>query len=367
MRIPRPLRWPRTATLTGLVLALLPIATVLWVHTATAAQQLGDVDAAIAKQRERVAENPSSAEAYNDLGNLLALGQNRAAAEEAYREALRLDPGSFSAHFNLAVLLRTGHRPAEALGILERALELEPNSAWAQYQLGAVHEALGHRKRATNAYARAFALDNRLALPDVNPLVIGNPLVTAAMLTRHDVPLADNSPRSYSDPVTISKLLLPPAAPEPAGETAAGSEGSEANDASEGSQAPTEPGGRAAQPPGAPTVGEVRPPAAASSQSPSPSAAPAAGARGNSRLEDASPDSSDRRITSDDIRSLRILNQATPQPGATPPAEGGTRDRNLQAPQRFRPGRRSSAQLDLEVAPGRRSTAAAASVRRARL
>lgn len=346
MNFPRlPLRWPRPAALSGLLLAALPLVTVLWVHTAAAAPQPPNLAAAIAAQREKVANSPGSAEAHNDLGNLLALGQDRPAAEEAYREALRLDPDSFSARFNLAVLLRSGHRPGEALEVLERAIALQPDSAWAHYQRGAAHQDLGRRKRATKDYARAFALDNRLALPDVNPLVIGNPLVTAAMLTRQDVPVADSTPRSYADPVAIGQLLQP--LPPPTQPTAA----------------PATAGGKTAQPPAATAVGAVRPSASATAP---PSPEDRAGARAGDRArppgapEIARPEPDDRRITTDDLRSLRILNQAPPESGEQPP-EGGTREgTGVEAPQRFRPGRRSSAQLDLQLLPGAGPTQALA-------
>ena len=334
-------RRPRPAALTGMVatvLDLLPIATMLWVHGAAATSQLGDLDAAIAVQLDRVAEQPTSPAVHNDLGNLLALAQDRVAAESAFREALRLDPDYFSALFNLAVLLRTGHRPGEAIQVLDQAVELEPDSAWSHYQRGAAHQALGHRKQATRDYARAFALDHRLALPDVNPLVIGNSLVTAALLTPQDVPVADATPRSYADPARISALLLPPPPPTPADPTAPGA-----------TSAPGSPAAPTAQQP-APAVGEVRPPATWSPTPPDDSASPGTAAPAPAEADDSEAET--RRITIDDVRSLRILNQSSPEGQAVPPPEGGTRrGADAEAPQRFRPGRRSSAQLDLRLRP----------------
>jgi hypothetical protein len=328
-------RSSRPAAATGLVLVLLPFATVLWVHRAAAAPQAGDLDSAISTQLERVAQQPASPEVHNDLGNLLALAQDREAAEAAYREALRLDADYFSALFNLAVLLRTGHRPQEAIQVLDRAVELEPDSAWSYYQRGAAHQELGHRKQATRDYARAFALDHRLALPDVNPLVIGNPLVTAAMLTPQNVPVADVTPRSYAEPGRISHLLLPPPPPPP----------TEAGATTE--PTPGTPAAANVQQPAPPAVGEVRPPASgeeAPAISPLPTSTPPV---------EGDDDEQPRRITVDDVRSLRILNQSSPEGQAVPPPEGGSRQGvDLQAPQRFRPGRRSSAQLDLRLLPG---------------
>jgi hypothetical protein len=331
MRQPPTPRRRRLAALSApLLLAALPLATVLWVHAAGAAADGPDLESAIAAQRTRIAEQPTSADAHNDLGNLLALGHDHAGAEAAYREALRLDPGSFSALFNLGVLLRSDRRPAEALEALEQAIAVDSSSAWAYYQQGAALQDLGRRKPATRAYARAFALDNRLALPDVNPLVIGNPLVTAAMLQpREGVPVADSTPRAYAEPGRVKALLLPPlppTAPAPATPEPGAEAPGAAPERESGSIVPrtTWSSGGAEEEPAAGEPGDVAP--------------------GESRTR--------RRISPDDLRTLRILNQPVAPESAQPPPAGGTRTEPGAAPERFRPGRRSSAQLDLRLVPG---------------
>ncbi|HVS15940.1 MAG TPA: tetratricopeptide repeat protein [Thermoanaerobaculia bacterium] len=351
---PQPRRRRLAALAPPLLLAALPLVVVLgvealWVHAAAAVDG-PNLGAAIAAQRARVAEQPGSADALNDLGNLLGLAHDVDGAEAAYREALQLDPGSFSVRFNLGLLLRSARRPGEAVEVLEQAIELDPASAWAHYQLGAALQDLGRRKPATRAYARAFALDHRLALPDVNPLVIGNPLVTAAMLQpREGVPVADSTPRAYAEPARISAILLP-TAPAPA-----------ADPATAPAQAPTTAAGAAAQPPVPPSseAGSLVPPTSWSSADDEPGPDAADRQSVESGAATGEPRGT-RRITPDDLRTLRILNQSLPPDAATPPASGGTRTEPGAAPERFRPGRRSSAQLDLRLIPGSRPGAAGA-------
>jgi tetratricopeptide (TPR) repeat protein len=167
-------------------------------------------DEALAKQQRWVMEHPTDIAALNDLGNLLVQVGKLEAAEAAYRRSLELDPGHVSSRYNLAlVLLELGHKK-EARTELKQVLHDQPTHAWAHYQLGAIYEEQGHRSRAVRQYAAAFALDGSLADSLYNPHVVGNKLVTEALLESYDRQIpAVQVPRSYSEPERVTQLLLP--------------------------------------------------------------------------------------------------------------------------------------------------------------
>ncbi len=164
---------------------------------------------AIAAQQAQVAENPSDAQARNDLGNLLVLDGRSAEAEAAYRNALELAPDLTSAHYNLGLLLAQKGERKEAAAQFETVLEANPDHAWAHYQLGAIYDAKGSEKRAIREYAKAFRLDPQLAFPEINPSVIDNEHVTEALLVAYrDQPAAAEAPKTYEQPSRIVSLMV---------------------------------------------------------------------------------------------------------------------------------------------------------------
>jgi DNA-binding SARP family transcriptional activator len=169
---------------------------------------------AIKAQQELVAQHPLDAGAHNDLGNLLVLAGDLAAAEDAYRRSLELDSDRAATRFNLALLLQQLGQGEEASQLYHQVLESEPNHAWAHYQIGALREDDGNRKGAIDAYARALSLNPELAFPDVNPHAIENTLLTEAMLRGYRGYLGEAiAPRSYDNASRVTSLLLEPAPP----------------------------------------------------------------------------------------------------------------------------------------------------------
>jgi hypothetical protein len=169
-----------------------------------------DLEHALAVQRDLAAQRPDDAQVRNDLGNLLLLVGEDEAAEEAYRRALEVAPEMVSARYNLALLLLQTERPRQAQAELDRVLEAEPAHAWAHYQMGVVHDRRGAERRAVKHYSAAFRLDPQLAFPEINPHVIENEHVTAAMLIAYrDLPLVAQVPKTYEQPGRIVSLMVP--------------------------------------------------------------------------------------------------------------------------------------------------------------
>ena len=345
----------------ALALALVWVpALLVAVHVGSAESPLDSLGEAIRAQRELVSLAPTDPAGHKDLGNLLALRGDLSEAEESYRKALALDPQDSGALYNLALLIQD-ERPREALRSLRQAVEIEPRSAWAHYAIGVLHQGAGRRQEGIRFFARAFALDPSIALPDVNPQVISNPDLTAALLRAHPSGGSHSAvPRNYSAPGRIASLLI---------------EAPERSDALEevASEAPTDDAERAS---GAlsvtpPTLNEREgllpsipnassPPSIIGRESRSSNPLPA-----GTRAEGDSASSQGRVVGADALRGLRDVNQTTPaadpprgstRPGARQQQPGARRTAPPGSPARFRPGRRSSARLDVHVVPSTRPT-----------
>lgn len=192
---------------------LLVLSLVAGLATLAAGTAPENLPRALEQQRLLVRTNPADGAAWNDLGNLLLLAGDRAAAEDAYRQAVELEPQRPSFSYNLALLLQEENRLKLAAELYREVLELDPDNAWAHYQLGAILEERGRRAAAVEQYGLAFRLDPSLAFADVNPHVIESRLVTEAMLLGYRRGLTEPvAPRVYQEPQRIARLLVTPEA-----------------------------------------------------------------------------------------------------------------------------------------------------------
>ena len=120
-----------------------------------AAFQAGEHESGLDLLRTAVAFAPENAEARTNLGNILAVLDQPADAEAAYKGAMAADPEYAEAAFNLGVLMEARDRPQEALDAYERALEISPAHAGAAQGRGNALKAL---KRLDDAQATYEAL-----------------------------------------------------------------------------------------------------------------------------------------------------------------------------------------------------------------
>lgn len=323
---------------TTLTITLLALGGAAFVALRAPAVAPPDVDRALAAQSDLAARQPADPQVQNDLGNLLLLAGEPEAAETAYRRALELAPDMTSARYNLALLLIQTDRPRSAQRELERVVEAEPENAWAHYQMGVVQDRTGSARRAIKHYGRAFRLDPQLAFPEVNPHVIDNEHVTAAMLRAYrDLPLAAQAPKSYEQAGRIVSLMMPPAEGAPPAAVAAEE-----------------------------TAGE---PGAAAGMRPRPAFPPEAGAAPGAEGEGGA-----RTLREEDLERGGGVNRAVvpggvyvpPQPQGgtrlpvrtfTPPDSQGRQPGTLPQPsqpgqQRFVPGAPSTGRLEIELIPG---------------
>ena len=169
------------------------------------------LDAAISAQRARLALG-QDAEALNDLANLLVLSGDLAEAEAAYRDALQLNGERIEVIYNLALLLQHDGRTREALKLFRRVVDLSSDAAWAHLQIGVISSDLGKRKSAVKAFQRAFELEPRLASRAVNPHVADRPEAVQALLSAGNDRPARSAPLSFTEPDRVARMLLADAA-----------------------------------------------------------------------------------------------------------------------------------------------------------
>ncbi|HEU5481506.1 MAG TPA: sulfotransferase [Sphingomicrobium sp.] len=126
---------------------------------AAALRRAGRVDEAIGAYRELLEREPDLPDSWYNLGYLQRQARQYEAALDSYGQALDRgvrDPEEV--HLNRAVIL-SDHLacPGEAETELKAALKLNPNYLPALLNLGNLHEDLGDRDAAQDAYRRALA------------------------------------------------------------------------------------------------------------------------------------------------------------------------------------------------------------------
>ncbi len=95
---------------------------------------------AIEEARQRVADNPESAEAYFNLAETLLKGPIRAEdyakVQEAYLKAVELNPSYAEAYFGLGIFYANHDKYEKGYKALEKAISLKPDYAEAYCALG---------------------------------------------------------------------------------------------------------------------------------------------------------------------------------------------------------------------------------------
>lgn len=128
-------------------------------NLATALQDAGRTDEAIAHYRRAIAIQPDYAPAYNNLGVVLRANGSVDAAIDSYQQALAVRGDYPDAHYNLANALLDKNKPAEAAEHFKIALQSIPDSAGASNNLGIALAAEGRHEDAINAFRAAVAAE----------------------------------------------------------------------------------------------------------------------------------------------------------------------------------------------------------------
>ena len=103
--------------------------------------------------------DPNSAQAYYNLGNLLAELNRPEEAEAAFRGAIEKDPNDAAAYSNLGWLLKNLNRPEEAEAAFRQAIAKDPDLALAYSNLGLLLRKLKRLEEAEGVYRQAIEKD----------------------------------------------------------------------------------------------------------------------------------------------------------------------------------------------------------------
>jgi tetratricopeptide (TPR) repeat protein len=109
-----------------------------------------------------IAEDPTSAIALYDLGDLDQITLHKSGAAEAdYRRALVIDPRFVDARFNLAILETASH-PESAIAAYETIIGFDATDAGAYLNLGYLLRGVGKSAASVAAFHKAVTLDPAL-------------------------------------------------------------------------------------------------------------------------------------------------------------------------------------------------------------
>ena len=166
---------------------------------ATIRRQQNRLEESIALLQRAIGCNPTSADAYNSLGNTLNVMGRKEEAIEQYRRAVALREDYSEARLNLANSFKALERWQEAEAAYRDAIALRPGYVEAHTNLGIVLGRLNRPEEALSSYSTALSLDPATKLGNSN-------LATALIaLNRHEEAL----------PFLQRARELDPGAPQP--------------------------------------------------------------------------------------------------------------------------------------------------------
>ncbi len=145
----------------AMIAADLPSSSRAHVNYATALQEAGQADQAVAEFSTALRFNPDSAKTHISLATLLMGKGNLEEAQTHFDNALRIDPNNAEYHSGHVYLLEQLGRTEEAAAECEAAVRLAPKSAQARYSYGAFLEKHGKLEEAIEQYRQALQADPR--------------------------------------------------------------------------------------------------------------------------------------------------------------------------------------------------------------
>jgi protein O-GlcNAc transferase len=140
-----------------------PTSAEAWSNLGAACMLQGKFREAIAAYQKALALRPNDPSAGNGLGNALRECGRLGESAAAYRQALASLPNSAVLHTNLGSVLQGAGRLDEAMAAHRRALVINPQLARAQHNLAIALKEAGQLDEAIGASQRAIELDARAA------------------------------------------------------------------------------------------------------------------------------------------------------------------------------------------------------------
>jgi cytochrome c-type biogenesis protein CcmH/NrfG len=120
---------------------------------------------------KEVTANPSSAEAWSQLGNLYFDTDNYESAIKAYEKSLALNPNNANVQTDLGVMYRRNGHPEEAVKAFDKAIEIDPTHEVSRFNKGIVmlHD-LNDQEGAIAAWEGLVKINPAAMTPSGQPL-----------------------------------------------------------------------------------------------------------------------------------------------------------------------------------------------------
>ncbi len=125
--------------------------------------KLGDMNGALKDCKIAIKINPRSADAHNNIANILAMGKQYDLAGDHLQTAMDLDPKNYEPHASLGNILAGKGDFTGAIASFDRAIQLNPGDPRLYNSRGSVWMRSGENQKAMCDYNRALELD-----PDLN-------------------------------------------------------------------------------------------------------------------------------------------------------------------------------------------------------
>lgn len=123
-------------------------------NEANALRRVGQLNEAVTRYREALAQRPEHAKAHLNLGNALQELGRFDEAEHSYRQAITTQPGWVAPYFNLHALRLDAGDAAGAVQCLRSAVAREPASTQLRFFLGLLLDHAGHAEAAQAEFQR---------------------------------------------------------------------------------------------------------------------------------------------------------------------------------------------------------------------
>jgi tetratricopeptide (TPR) repeat protein len=123
----------------------------------------GDLAAAMVACRKATELDPKYALAHNTLGDVLNRKEDWTGAVIEFRRAMELDARLAAPHVGVGIALQAQRRLEAAIAAFEKAIELDPKYALAYFGLGNARHAKGDLAQAIAAYHKAIGFDPKYA------------------------------------------------------------------------------------------------------------------------------------------------------------------------------------------------------------
>jgi tetratricopeptide (TPR) repeat protein len=128
---------------------------------AVQADEAGESDCAVALYHQILADDPTFAAAFINLGTIYFKAKDFKGAEEAFRGATLADPHYALGYFNLGTVLDEMKRYDEAIKAYTQALEISPRFADVHYNLAFAYQSTGEMRPALRHWREYTRLDNQ--------------------------------------------------------------------------------------------------------------------------------------------------------------------------------------------------------------